>query len=146
MRIRKNAKISPVLYALSSLKEGVILEPHVCQLNQSPWDVMTFSPPSSPPRSQDNVSGASAENGSSGGCISATESEFNALLPSESLDDTMEEVEVEVEDSPPPMKKETVVMCCSKTDGKSWHCQREASQGHSLCDHHLSLVKSCWRN
>lgn len=52
MRIRKHAKISPLVYAVSSLKAGVVLQPHVCQLNQSPWDVITFSPPPSPPPSQ----------------------------------------------------------------------------------------------
>ncbi|XP_009757496.1 uncharacterized protein [Nicotiana sylvestris] len=42
MRIRKHAKISPLLYSSSSsfLKQQVPV--HVCQLNQSPWDVITF--------------------------------------------------------------------------------------------------------
>ncbi|KAL2487587.1 uncharacterized protein Fot_40879 [Forsythia ovata] len=48
MRIRKNAKISPLIYAASSLKPGTVLQTHVCPLNQSPWDVMNFSPPSTP--------------------------------------------------------------------------------------------------
>lgn len=46
---------------------------------------------------------------------------------------------------PPPAKNEKVVMCC-KTDGKSWQCRRIASKGHSLCDHHLSLIKSYTTN
>ncbi|XP_022880551.1 uncharacterized protein LOC111397805 [Olea europaea var. sylvestris] len=33
----------------SSLKSGNVLQTHICKLNQSPWDVMSFSPPSSPP-------------------------------------------------------------------------------------------------
>ncbi|KAL2463744.1 uncharacterized protein Fot_53400 [Forsythia ovata] len=48
MRIRKNAKISPLIYAASSLKPGTMLQTHVCPLNQSPWDVMNFSLPSTP--------------------------------------------------------------------------------------------------
>ncbi|OIT00091.1 PREDICTED: uncharacterized protein LOC109230397 [Nicotiana attenuata] len=40
MRIRKHAKISPLLYSSSFLKQQVPV--HVCQLNQSPWDVITF--------------------------------------------------------------------------------------------------------
>ncbi|KAI5647217.1 hypothetical protein M9H77_33222 [Catharanthus roseus] len=49
MRIRKHAKISPLIYEASSLEEkGILIQtPHVinCQLNQSPWDVMIFPPP-----------------------------------------------------------------------------------------------------
>ncbi|PHT55469.1 hypothetical protein CQW23_03955 [Capsicum baccatum] len=37
MRIRKHAKISPPLYTCS-----VFPGAHLCQLNQSPWDVITF--------------------------------------------------------------------------------------------------------
>ncbi|KAG7025993.1 hypothetical protein SDJN02_12491, partial [Cucurbita argyrosperma subsp. argyrosperma] len=40
MRIRKNAKLSPLLFlAVESIPE-VHLQTHVCQLNQSPWDVI----------------------------------------------------------------------------------------------------------
>ncbi|KAG8389177.1 hypothetical protein BUALT_Bualt02G0201900 [Buddleja alternifolia] len=34
------------------------------------------------------------------------------------------------------------VILCSKTDGKSWQCKREAAKGNSLCEHHLSLAKN----
>ncbi|KAM3251093.1 hypothetical protein P3L10_005163 [Capsicum annuum] len=37
MRIRKHAKISPPLYTCA-----VFPGAHLCQLNQSPWDVITF--------------------------------------------------------------------------------------------------------
>ncbi|KAL8509825.1 hypothetical protein ACS0TY_016882 [Phlomoides rotata] len=48
MKIRKHANISQLVYAapISSLQASIILQPHVCQLNQSPWDL---SPPPSPP-------------------------------------------------------------------------------------------------
>ncbi|XP_055805013.1 uncharacterized protein LOC129873846 isoform X2 [Solanum dulcamara] len=44
MRIRKHAKISPLHYASSIFfqQHGAVLQTHVCQLNQSPWDVITF--------------------------------------------------------------------------------------------------------
>ncbi|KAK2407029.1 hypothetical protein QL285_042691 [Trifolium repens] len=51
MRIRKNAKLSPLLYTCSSslLKNGSFpvqtFQTHVCQLNQSPWDVIPFHEP-----------------------------------------------------------------------------------------------------
>ncbi|XP_038875417.1 uncharacterized protein LOC120067877 [Benincasa hispida] len=39
MRIRKNAKLSPLLFsAVESVPE--VLQTHICQLNQSPWDVI----------------------------------------------------------------------------------------------------------
>ncbi|XP_009597508.1 uncharacterized protein [Nicotiana tomentosiformis] len=38
MKIRKHAKISPLIYAASSLQPATL----VCQLNQSPWDVISF--------------------------------------------------------------------------------------------------------
>ncbi|KAK4361317.1 hypothetical protein RND71_020269 [Anisodus tanguticus] len=45
MRIRKHAKISPLLYASSTFlqQHGTVLHSHLhCQFNQSPWDVLTF--------------------------------------------------------------------------------------------------------
>jgi len=48
MRIRKDAKISPLLFTCSSSllqNDSLPVEPfqmHVCQLNQSPWDVIPF--------------------------------------------------------------------------------------------------------
>ncbi|XP_057798157.1 uncharacterized protein LOC131014262 [Salvia miltiorrhiza] len=77
MRIRKHAKISPLLYATSSLKAGALLQTHVCLLNQSPWDVITFSPPPSPlpPPFQVNGIDVRAGNGSSEHCVSVSERE-----------------------------------------------------------------------
>ncbi|KAG6419849.1 hypothetical protein SASPL_116361 [Salvia splendens] len=123
MRIRKHAKISPLLYAPSSLK----LQTHVCQLNQSPWDAMTFSPPSSPPPPfQVDGSDARAGNGSSDHRVSVSERR------SEYLDAAVAA----------PLESGTAVIYCCKTDGKSWQCRREAEEGNSKCEHHLSLVKS----
>jgi len=42
MRIRKNAKLSPLMFSQGS-SEAQPLQTHVCQLNQSPWDVISFS-------------------------------------------------------------------------------------------------------
>ncbi|KAG8389178.1 hypothetical protein BUALT_Bualt02G0202000 [Buddleja alternifolia] len=38
------------------------------------------------------------------------------------------------------------IIVCSKTDGKSWQCRREAAKGNSLCEHHLSLMKNYTNN
>ncbi|KAL6564497.1 hypothetical protein OROMI_015947 [Orobanche minor] len=162
MRIRKHAKISPLLYVSSSLKPGTALQSHViCQLNQSPWDVMKFSPPPTPPRpppppsppqlerlhfSRNGIQvgggAVSAGNGSSGHCIPVSERDqhygYSDDIPAASAAaDT---------DEPPPLspsvgENEVEIILCCKTDGKSWHCRKEASKGSSLCDHHLSQVK-----
>ena len=42
MRIRKNAKLSPLWFSHASAPETA-LQAHVCQLNQSPWDVIPFA-------------------------------------------------------------------------------------------------------
>lgn len=42
MRIRKNAKLSPLLFS-SHASAPEVLQSHVCQLNQSPWDVIPFA-------------------------------------------------------------------------------------------------------
>ncbi|KAL0459370.1 UNVERIFIED_CONTAM: hypothetical protein Slati_0564200 [Sesamum latifolium] len=142
MRIRKHAKISPLIYATSSLKPGTLLQTHVCQLNQSPWDVMSFSPPSTPPPPpplfQVNGDCVSAGNGSSEHCISVGEREFDAGRQWEYSDDS---TTVKAEEEQPPAKNQQIILCC-KTDGKSWQCKREAAKGNSLCEHHLSLVKN----
>ncbi|XP_047937889.1 protein virilizer homolog [Salvia hispanica] len=126
MRIRKNVKIAQLLNAASSLKSCPLLQPHICQLNQSPWDVITFSPPSSPPPPLQLIgsSDVRAGNGSSEHCVSVSESDTAAPPP-----------------PPPPPEEKEAILCC-KTDGKSWHCQRETANGNSLCEHHLSMSRN----
>ncbi|PON97334.1 WRC domain containing protein [Trema orientale] len=43
MRIRKNAKLSPLLFSSPHASAPEALQSHVCQLNQSPWDVIPFA-------------------------------------------------------------------------------------------------------
>ncbi|XP_073042369.1 uncharacterized protein [Primulina eburnea] len=141
MRIRKNAKISPLVYAAASLNPGILAQPHVCQLNQSPWDVMNFSPPSSPPY-QGNGNGSNAGNGSSQDSIAVLERE--AEVPNSNNAMKWEysggaEAEQPSDDLNNPTG--AIIMCC-KTDGKSWKCRRQAAEGNSLCEHHLSMVRS----
>ncbi|GFP82931.1 hypothetical protein PHJA_000436200 [Phtheirospermum japonicum] len=136
MRIRKHAKISPLVYATSSLKPGTHLQTHVCQLNQSPWDVMKFSPPSTPPPPPPQVDGdgACAVNGSLRDRLSVTERdqrEYSDDIPAE-----------EPQPPPPAVPAEEKIIFCCKTDGKSWQCKKEAAKGNSLCHHHLSQAKS----
>lgn len=155
MRIRKNAKLSSILPSHASTPET--LQTHVCQLNQSPWDVIPFSQDSCPSliyqfEGEDSFTG----NGSFGESIGAVESvaslmdgEEKAVMfkvdemvvdDNENVFDSNEEIKVDNEfgldnEYKPPA-------CCIKTDGKGWHCRNEPKYGHNLCDHHLSLLKS----
>ncbi|XP_022879056.1 uncharacterized protein LOC111396780 isoform X2 [Olea europaea var. sylvestris] len=158
MRIRKHAKICSLTYAASSLKPGTVLQTHVCQLNQSPWDVMSFSPPSTPPPPlpppsfQVNENDDFARNGSFGESIATFDSSMSMKM---ALDDgEIEAMKLEYSDSVivggsvignaeegVPKKDREIIFCC-KTDGKGWKCKREAAEGNSLCKHHLSLVRN----
>ncbi|XP_073300849.1 uncharacterized protein [Primulina huaijiensis] len=155
MRIRKRAKISTLLYATSSLDPGTLPQAHICQLNQSPWDVMNFSPPppSPPPMPSSQVNGndSFAGNGSSRDSIAVIKREWMDELNkatkwehsgTNSVGAASNETEQEVGTSP---KDDLINMCC-KTDGKSCQCRREAAKGNSLCEHHLIMVRGYSNN
>ncbi|CAK9328832.1 unnamed protein product [Citrullus colocynthis] len=82
MRIRKNAKLSPLLFsAVESVPE--VLQTHICQLNQSPWDVI-------PLRQHDTnqlgeVEDSFNENASLGDSIGAVESVASMMEESAKL-------------------------------------------------------------
>ncbi|CAA2965548.1 Hypothetical predicted protein [Olea europaea subsp. europaea] len=154
MRIRKHAKISPLVYPSSSLKSGTVLQTHVCQLNQSPWDVMSFSLPSPlpPPSFRVNGNDDFDRNGSLTESITAFES---AAFRKMSTDDVeIENMRWDYSDSgikgdvaigkaeEGVTKKDKENFFCCKTDGKGWKCKRKAAEGNSLCEHHLSLVRN----
>ncbi|CAH9089307.1 unnamed protein product [Cuscuta europaea] len=147
MRIRKHAKVSPLTYAAASLNSSALLQTHFCQLNQSPWDVVTFPledeqqpspstlrpppPPHGPhaplfdgcgsyPLDGSNEAVHSSESGmvSPGSSVVAAGSRFRDAAEQE----------------------HSVNLCC-KSDGKAWQCKREAKVGHTLCDHHFGQLK-----
>lgn len=35
---------------------------------------------------------------------------------------------------------------CQKNDGKGWQCKKEAKEGHTFCEHHLTLLRSYSNN
>ncbi|KAL5859664.1 hypothetical protein ACOSQ4_000960 [Xanthoceras sorbifolium] len=157
MRIRKNAKLSSMLLSASSqASPPETLQTHVCQLNQSPWDVITFSQESFQFEGEDSFTG----NGSFGDSIGAVESvasmmdgedkavmfkvddmviDDNDIEESDKMFDNNERLQIEDDFS---FDKEDKPLHCIKTDGKGWHCRNELRDGHNLCDHHLSLLKS----
>lgn len=39
-------------------------------------------------------------------------------------------------------EKDTSIAYCKKTDGKGWHCKRQAQLPNSLCSYHLAQIKA----
>ncbi|XP_073049061.1 uncharacterized protein [Primulina eburnea] len=148
MRIRKHAKISPLLYATSSQDTVTLPQAHICQLNQSPWDVMNFSPPRPcpPPTPPSQVYGNDcfAGNGSSKDSIAVSRREWTNKATkceySGSISDGAAPDDTEQEACTSP-KDNSIILCC-KTDSKSWQCGREAAKGNSLCEHHLLMLRN----
>ncbi|KAJ8900483.1 hypothetical protein K2173_025260 [Erythroxylum novogranatense] len=161
MRIRKNANLSSLV--LSSHAPGSeVLQTHVCQLNQSPWDVISFSSdahPSSLPQfeGEDSFNG----NVSLGDSIGAVESVASMMVDAEEkasikmkIDNMVIDDNYEMEGNPlkkgmvdddqdiKAVKRSGKIHCCNKNDGKGWHCKNEPKEGYSMCQHHLSLLKS----
>ncbi|XP_022880555.1 uncharacterized protein LOC111397810 [Olea europaea var. sylvestris] len=158
------------MYAASSLKSGNVLQTHICKLNQSPWDVMSFSPSSYPPppppppsfkvNGTDNLAGngslgePNAAFHSAASLKIAAENELTGEIKAVKWDNSNGEgdggnlrssAHEDSEEGPenPGLKKEMQIVYCVKTDGKAWKCKREAAEGNSLCKHHLSQVRNC---
>ncbi|KAI4364721.1 hypothetical protein MLD38_020776 [Melastoma candidum] len=149
MRIRKNNKHSSLLLLssdVSSSSNDLGPTHFVCQLNQSPWDVIPFSSSSSssPYPHQfgwdDNGFVAAALNGCGFvGSVEPIESEHSDEKPIVGSDEEAHEITGTNGglQSWPVAKTE-----CAKTDGKFWKCKREAREGHHFCEHHISQLKS----
>ncbi|KAF7154417.1 hypothetical protein RHSIM_Rhsim01G0164400 [Rhododendron simsii] len=142
MRIRKHAKL--VGLSLTSTTAPADLtpqsssrfhSPHVCQLNQSPWDLLSFPPdsPSSPFQVDGEESNYTA-NGSSANSIGAVESKASMKISLNVEDKNVSNYNHGIELG---FRNGGTILCC-KTNGKSWKCKKEASKGHSLCEHHLA--------
>ncbi|KAF8380194.1 hypothetical protein HHK36_027676 [Tetracentron sinense] len=161
MRIRKHAKISAISFSHAPIApcQPPSLQTNVCELNRSPWDVMAFAPQSDisyPEEFQVEGEDSVTANGSGGDSVGAVESvaslniswgeeqkeeaededSQNLLLPFVAFNDA------EKRDSEIGLKKEESLISCNKTDGKGWQCRREAKEGHSLCEHHLTQLRS----
>ncbi|XP_059637685.1 uncharacterized protein LOC132279665 [Cornus florida] len=151
MRIRKHAKISGHLFSQTSgsylLPQRQLLQTHVCQLNQSPWDVINFPPDSaSTSPYQVDIDDSFTGNGSLGDSIGPVESVASMKISVE------EEKEIKEEDGPSRvfsgereghlgLENAEAIMCC-KSDGKGWQCRRVAKEGHSLCEHHWAQLRN----
>ncbi|KAI3719466.1 hypothetical protein L6452_20365 [Arctium lappa] len=137
MRIRKNANISAFLYTNSNHNH----ETNFCQLNQSPWDIITF-PPSSPSSfhhhqvdcfdSDYNVN--LDENWSSVDSIGAIQSNVHG-----NVDNTMKDYELydDKEDDLGFMEGDEDMVLCGKPNGKGWECGKVVKNGDVMCEDHL---------
>ncbi|XP_057981408.1 uncharacterized protein LOC131166834 [Malania oleifera] len=179
MRIRKHAKISSLMLSHASTSSPSLQTP-VCQLNQSPWDVITFPSDSTslsclPSFSfllQSEEEESVTANGSLGDSIGAVESVASMRISPDSTEeekpnpktrlyptlekDTAKKREKIIADEHKldtqfefirggggeTMTNSPTIALCSKSDGRGWHCKREAKQGHTLCEHHLAQLRS----
>ncbi|KAK7292703.1 hypothetical protein RJT34_15555 [Clitoria ternatea] len=166
MRIRKNAKLSPLLFSCSSSSSSSSLllqvpvetfQTHVCQLNQSPWDVIPFdsdsiqgSTPLHPhPKFPTFISPSSLNyvtlfslpfisHCSPLSPLSARTRPPRKQCPLPKVEDTMMIADNKVVAA----RNKGVARRCVGVDEKGWPCKNEARQGQSLCQHHLSLFRS----
>ncbi|CAL0308583.1 unnamed protein product [Lupinus luteus] len=137
MRIRKNAKLSPLFFSFSSSSQGgsFPVQTHVCQLNQSPWDVIPFDSDSIQFEGEDSVT---AGNGA-GDSILFVESV--ASMPR--VDDMVmvdDNHTIEIDNNCD--KVVAKASCCEGFDAKGWPCKNEPKDGQSFCRHHLSSKKA----
>ncbi|XP_027163125.1 uncharacterized protein LOC113763496 [Coffea eugenioides] len=139
MRIRKHAKISPLLYASSSLKPGTVIQTHVCQLNQSPWDVMTFPPPDPstlppPPAFLVDKDHSYFPNGFFSDHIAADQRPG----PKVKLDDIAAGGKFEQKESLRSKKEEEDEVFDCKIDGKGWQRRKKVKNEQPFCQRHLA--------
>lgn len=146
MRIRKHAKISPLLYASSSLKPGTVIQTHVCQLNQSPWDVMTFPPPDPstlppPPAFLVDKDHSYYPNGSFSNHIAAdgspgSKERWDDIAAGEALDNRGAKFEQEESLRSKKGGEDKVFDC--KIGGKGWLCRKKVKDQQPFCEQHLA--------
>ncbi|KAG5036967.1 hypothetical protein JHK86_017807 [Glycine max] len=135
MRIRKNAKLSPLLFSSSSCLQGgsVPLETHVCQLNQSPWDVIPFDSDSIQFQ-LDHSFAAGNNNGSAENSFGAVESVASMM----DADKTSYHSTLVVDVAPINIDATTNMTNPCQFNDKGWPCKNEVRQGQSFCEQHLS--------
>ncbi|KAK7389925.1 hypothetical protein VNO78_25222 [Psophocarpus tetragonolobus] len=129
MRIRKNAKLSPLLFSSSSCVQGgsVPVESHVCQLNQSPWDVIPFDSDSIQFQLDDPFTPENYNNGSTG------DSSVQSIASMMDTDRMTSRMLVDDKMLAP------IFIEATASSRQSWPCKNEATQGQSFCDQHLSF-------
>ncbi|KAG9441439.1 hypothetical protein H6P81_017293 [Aristolochia fimbriata] len=134
MRIRKFAKLAAAVGGCGGgsepptvVQQEAKVETNVCELNRSPWDVMTFLPQSHVKEAEDEED----EERDDRGTVRVARGSSRKIKSREAKEAKME-------------CRERERTLCRKSGSKGWKCGKEAKQGHSLCDHHLELNR-CYR-
>ncbi|CAA7390765.1 unnamed protein product [Spirodela intermedia] len=166
MRIRRNAaKIpsplsiptqSPALAAEGDAEVAAMgggVEMHVCELNQSPWDAMSFTPPPRlVPAELTLRRRVKIEAMTEGAEAEGEEEKRERKVAKKPIGRKKVKRKSASEEAEGEIVKKTEVQAaapsatCKKTDGKGWHCKREAQHPHSLCEYHLTQVRSYYSN
>ncbi|CAA6655480.1 unnamed protein product [Spirodela intermedia] len=166
MRIRRNAaKIpsplsiptqSPALAAEGDAEVAAMgggVEMHVCELNQSPWDAMSFTPPPRlVPAELTLRRRVKIEAMTEGAEAEGEEEKRERKVAKKPIGRKKVKRKSSSEEAEGEIVKKTEVQAaapsatCKKTDGKGWHCKREAQHPHSLCEYHLTQVRSYYSN
>ncbi|XP_030487748.1 uncharacterized protein LOC115704688 [Cannabis sativa] len=166
MRIRKNAKVSPLLFS-SHASAPEVLQSHVCQLNQSPWDVIPFAQYSFSNQTEgdeDSFTGNGSLGDSNIGAVESVSSLMDVgedpimIIKDNNNDDIIvkndnniiykqlsNDNELHRASSSSTVVGE-VLLLCQKNDGKGWQCKKRAKDGYSFCHHHLTLLRSYAHN
>ncbi|CAL0315058.1 unnamed protein product [Lupinus luteus] len=136
MRIRKNSKLSPLLFSFSSSSQGSASFPvqtHLCQLNQSSWDVIPFHSDSIQFEGDDSFSAGNG--GSAGDYIGVVDSvaSMGKLADMVMADENQQREKMEIDNI---NKKGVSKPLCTK----GWSCKNEPKYGQSFGRHHLSIV------
>ncbi|XP_024993048.1 uncharacterized protein LOC112526858 [Cynara cardunculus var. scolymus] len=156
MRIRKNAKISTLFFANTNLSNDsddcLIQQKELCQLNQSPWDIITFPPSdssSSLVQFDDNEAYYNvclAGNASWDYSIGASES-LASVKTSEGENYGFDEPKHDYggilgfEGGETSEIQEEIVLC-GRTDDKGWQCGRLVKNGDTICDYHVNELQT----
>ncbi|XP_021280092.1 major centromere autoantigen B [Herrania umbratica] len=135
MRIRKNAKLSSQIYPQGSRPESV----HVCQLNQSPWDVIPFAqePYPSSLHHQFDAEDSFNGNGSLGDSIGAVESVASMMESEEKAIMKVEGMVIDDNDDNDEMK-------IGRQFGFKSQCEEEEEEEKE--EKQEALLKSCNNN
>ncbi|XP_071717309.1 uncharacterized protein [Rutidosis leptorrhynchoides] len=160
MRIRKNAKnISALLYTNTNVSNINVSDEsfqqknyNFCELNQSPWDIITFPSSNSSPSFHQfnnyevdynvNVSG----HRSSIGSVGYTESVASKTL----IVGENDAVSIRKKDCVKTLgfkEKESIkvqedIKLCGETDEKGWQCGNVVTKRNTMCDYHISELQN----
>ncbi|KAL5727288.1 hypothetical protein ACHQM5_000503 [Ranunculus cassubicifolius] len=148
MRIRKHAKFSAPPFTPTSVISNYP-NTDVCELNRSPWDVISLSTLESDYTFQGNEKEEYTCDGVGRGQVNSPKSDI-VYKEEEEYDEFEEEerrpsVKKRGRKKSGEVKRQPGYIRCGKVDGKGWRCKKEAKQGEPLCEHHTIQLQAYQR-